>query len=307
MGLGEHAASRGGYRTPTPASTRCPVRAADRYPLTTTDVAVSPRDGSPRSPRSGVLLRTRRVAAPRDQGCFFEREESPLPAIRGASSNEEKSPLPAIRGASSNEESRRSPRSGVLLRTRRVAGLRDHRCFFERKSHRSPQSSGLPLTTKSPVPAMRCASSDDKSPIHVIIMNPSAHKKARARLRRCSHRRRWPCLPLLDVPRHPAMHPLPWLRHPFLALIRLAWPTALSMVSFSVMTIVDTFLVGQLGTAELAGVGLAGTTVSCFSAFRSASFKAPRRLFRRRSGPIGGMLSSATSELRSPPVLPWDS
>ena len=64
------------------------------------------------------------------------------------------------------------------------------------------------------------------------------------------------------------MHPLPWLRHPFLALFRLAWPTALSMISFSIMTIVDTFLVGRLGTAELAGVGLAGTTafvLLCFS------------------------------------------
>ncbi|MGA2449517.1 MAG: MATE family efflux transporter [Polyangiaceae bacterium] len=62
--------------------------------------------------------------------------------------------------------------------------------------------------------------------------------------------------------------PLPWLHHPLLALLRLAWPTALSMVSFSVMTIVDTLLVGHLGTAELAGVGLAGTTafvLLCFS------------------------------------------
>jgi MATE family multidrug resistance protein len=64
------------------------------------------------------------------------------------------------------------------------------------------------------------------------------------------------------------MQPLPWLRQPFLALFKLAWPTALSMVSFSIMTTVDTLLVGRLGTAELAGVGLAGTTafvLLCFS------------------------------------------
>ena len=40
------------------------------------------------------------------------------------------------------------------------------------------------------------------------------------------------------------------------------------MVSFSIMTVVDTLLVGRLGTSELAGVGLAGTAafmVFCFS------------------------------------------
>jgi MATE family multidrug resistance protein len=40
------------------------------------------------------------------------------------------------------------------------------------------------------------------------------------------------------------------------------------MVSFSIMTVVDTLLVGRLGTSQLAGVGVAGTTafmVFCFS------------------------------------------
>jgi MATE family multidrug resistance protein len=64
------------------------------------------------------------------------------------------------------------------------------------------------------------------------------------------------------------MHPLSWSGRPFRALLELAWPIAISSLSFSVMTVVDTLLVGRLGTSELAGVGLAGITVFvllCFS------------------------------------------
>jgi MATE family multidrug resistance protein len=64
------------------------------------------------------------------------------------------------------------------------------------------------------------------------------------------------------------MIPLSWRNRPFRALIRLTWPIAVSSVSFSVMTVVDTLLVGRLGTAELAGVGLAGIlafVLLCFS------------------------------------------
>jgi multidrug resistance protein, MATE family len=64
------------------------------------------------------------------------------------------------------------------------------------------------------------------------------------------------------------MNPLPWRDHPFRTLLHLAWPIAVSSLSFSVMTVVDTLLVGRLGTSELAGVGLAGTavfTLLCFS------------------------------------------
>jgi MATE family multidrug resistance protein len=61
---------------------------------------------------------------------------------------------------------------------------------------------------------------------------------------------------------------LPWKDRPVRELIRLAWPIAVSMLSYSVMTSVDTWLVGHVGRAELAGVGLAGTTafmLLCFS------------------------------------------
>ncbi|HMJ55892.1 MAG TPA: MATE family efflux transporter [Polyangiaceae bacterium] len=61
---------------------------------------------------------------------------------------------------------------------------------------------------------------------------------------------------------------LPWQERPLRELIRLAWPIALSMVSYSVMTVVDTLLIGHVGRAELAGVGLGGISafvLLCFS------------------------------------------
>ncbi len=61
---------------------------------------------------------------------------------------------------------------------------------------------------------------------------------------------------------------LSWARSPFAELLRLAWPIAVATISFSIVTLVDTLIVGRLGTAELAGVGLAGTAsffVLCFS------------------------------------------
>src|SRR5688500_5510713 len=59
-----------------------------------------------------------------------------------------------------------------------------------------------------------------------------------------------------------------WKDRPFAELIRLAWPIAISTVSYSVMTVVDTLLIGHVGRAELAGVGLGGVTafvLLCFS------------------------------------------
>lgn len=50
-------------------------------------------------------------------------------------------------------------------------------------------------------------------------------------------------------------------------LIQLAWPIAVSMVSYSVMTLADTLFVGRLGPASIAGVGLGGVaafTIVCF-------------------------------------------
>lgn len=51
---------------------------------------------------------------------------------------------------------------------------------------------------------------------------------------------------------------LTWSDRPGRALLRLAWPITVSMVSFSTMTLASTAFVAQVGADELAGVGLAG-------------------------------------------------
>lgn len=51
-----------------------------------------------------------------------------------------------------------------------------------------------------------------------------------------------------------------WLDAPMPALLRLAWPIVISMLSASVMTLVDTLMVSRLGPWALAGVGLGGIT-----------------------------------------------
>ncbi|MEM9488802.1 MAG: MATE family efflux transporter, partial [Myxococcota bacterium] len=61
---------------------------------------------------------------------------------------------------------------------------------------------------------------------------------------------------------------LPWVNRPFAELIRLSWPIAVSMLSHSAMTMVDTAFVAGIGASALAGVGLAGVaffTLLCFS------------------------------------------
>ncbi len=51
---------------------------------------------------------------------------------------------------------------------------------------------------------------------------------------------------------------LSWTDRPGRALLRLAWPITVSMLSFSAMTLVSTAFVASIGSDELAGVGLAG-------------------------------------------------
>jgi len=53
-------------------------------------------------------------------------------------------------------------------------------------------------------------------------------------------------------------HTILWADKPLAELFRLAWPIAVSWISYSVMTLVDTLFVARLGASCLAGVGLAG-------------------------------------------------
>jgi MATE family multidrug resistance protein len=64
------------------------------------------------------------------------------------------------------------------------------------------------------------------------------------------------------------MEALQWERNPARKLLELSWPITLSTLSYSLMTLVDTLLVGGLGAPALAGVGLGGTAafaLLCFS------------------------------------------
>ncbi|HEX6838309.1 MAG TPA: MATE family efflux transporter [Polyangia bacterium] len=61
---------------------------------------------------------------------------------------------------------------------------------------------------------------------------------------------------------------LSWEDRKLRELLTLAWPITVSTLSYSIMTLVDTLLVGHLGPASLAGVGMGGTAafaVLCFS------------------------------------------
>jgi MATE family multidrug resistance protein len=60
---------------------------------------------------------------------------------------------------------------------------------------------------------------------------------------------------------------LPWLADPFRELVRLSWPVTVSMMSFTVMTLIDTILVGRLGKDQLGGVGLGGTVAFTLISF----------------------------------------
>src|SRR5262245_34073103 len=51
---------------------------------------------------------------------------------------------------------------------------------------------------------------------------------------------------------------LSWIERPGRELLRLAWPITISMLSFATMTLTSTAFVAQVGSDELAGVGLAG-------------------------------------------------
>ena len=60
---------------------------------------------------------------------------------------------------------------------------------------------------------------------------------------------------------------LVWESRPWREIVRLSWPITISTLSYSLMTLVDTLLVGHLGAAQLAGVGLGGTVAFALLCF----------------------------------------
>ena len=77
---------------------------------------------------------------------------------------------------------------------------------------------------------------------------------------------------------------LPWRHRPVPELVRLAWPIAVSMLSYSVMTVVSTLFVGRLGAAALAGVGLGGVVAFALIAFGFGGLRSVKVLVSQATG-----------------------
>ncbi|MCS6914199.1 MAG: MATE family efflux transporter [Myxococcales bacterium] len=90
---------------------------------------------------------------------------------------------------------------------------------------------------------------------------------------------------------------LRWAERPVGELLRLSWPIALSMLSYSLMTVVDTLLVSRLGAAELAGVGLAGTVSFALLCFPMGLLRATKVLISQSVG--AGRTAECSAHLRA--------
>src|SRR5687767_7404842 len=77
---------------------------------------------------------------------------------------------------------------------------------------------------------------------------------------------------------------LPWAGKPFAELGRLAWPIAVSTLSYSVMTLVGVLFVGRLGAGALAGVGLGGTVAFSLLCFGFGLLRAVKVLVSQANG-----------------------
>lgn len=77
---------------------------------------------------------------------------------------------------------------------------------------------------------------------------------------------------------------LAWESKPTRELVRLAWPITVSTLSYSVMTLVDTLLIGRVGAAELAGVGLGGTAAFVFLVFSFGLLRGAKTLVAQAIG-----------------------
>lgn len=98
----------------------------------------------------------------------------------------------------------------------------------------------------------------------------------------------------------PASASLNWVDRPGRALLRLAWPITISMVSFSTMTLASTAFVAHLGADQLAGVGLAGIVgfaLVCFAIglLRGAKTLVSQAIGANRRDRIPSLLGAAVA------------
>ena len=92
--------------------------------------------------------------------------------------------------------------------------------------------------------------------------------------------------------------PLSCKQRPLRELMRLTGPIAASTISYSLMTFVDTLLIGHLGRSELAGVALGGLfsfVLVCFSfgLLRAGNTLVSQAVGAGRPDRVAGLLSAA--------------
>src|SRR5215470_1884422 len=95
-----------------------------------------------------------------------------------------------------------------------------------------------------------------------------------------------------------AKRSLPWENRPWWELLRLSWPITVSTLSYSLMTLVDTLLMGHIGPAQLAGVGLGGTAAFAllcfpFGVLRGVKTLVSQAVGARRHEEVGRYLAAA--------------
>ncbi|MCX5741814.1 MAG: MATE family efflux transporter [Proteobacteria bacterium] len=81
-----------------------------------------------------------------------------------------------------------------------------------------------------------------------------------------------------------SIHDLEWTGRPGRALLKLAWPITVSMVSLSAMTLVSTAFVAQVGKDELAGVGLGAVVYMAFICFGIGLLRGAKTLVSQAIG-----------------------
>ncbi len=77
---------------------------------------------------------------------------------------------------------------------------------------------------------------------------------------------------------------LRWKLKPIPELVRLAWPIAVSMLSYSVMTVTSTLFVGRLGASALAGVSLGGLAAFALIIFGFGTLRAVKVVVSQATG-----------------------
>ncbi len=79
-------------------------------------------------------------------------------------------------------------------------------------------------------------------------------------------------------------HDLTWSERPGRELLRLAWPITVSMISFSTMTLASTAFVAQVGSDELAGVGLGAVVMFSLLCFGIGLLRGAKTLVSQAVG-----------------------